>query len=182
VYGRKKITMLAADSSGLILLAKCSLLDALCDHYAVMIPSSVLSEVASDAQIRRYPDARLIAELVARGRIIVRDPQRVEFHTPLSLHYGDKDALVLAREQQGSLFASDDGKAIKAARFLRIPFIVTPKIVIELCRRGKISLKRGQEALEKLAIIGRYSPEIITEAMLALMEQFDDKTDNNQNT
>jgi predicted nucleic acid-binding protein len=176
------MTMLVADSSALILLAKCSLLDALWDYYAVTVPSSVLSEVASEALIRRHPDASLIAELVAHGRIKVRDPERVEFRIPLSLHHGEKDALVLARQQKGSLFATDDGKAIKAARFLRTPFIVTPKVVVVLCRLGKIPLKKAREALEKLAIVGRYSPEIITAAMLALKEQIDDKSNNHQDT
>jgi hypothetical protein len=56
-----------------------------------------------------------------------------------------------------SLFATDDGKAIKAARFFNIPFIVTPKIVVELFRLEKISLKRARESLEKLSIIGRHA-------------------------
>ena len=80
------------------------------------------------------------------------------------------------------LLATDDGKAIKAARFLRIPFIITPKIVVELLKLKKISFKKARSSIEKLGNIGRYSPAIIADALLSLMEEKDDKTDNHKNT
>ena len=135
------MTQIVADSSALILLAKCGFLGTLCDLYEVIAPSSVISEVASEELIKNYPDAALIANLISKGHIIVRDPEKAEFQLPLSLHQGENDALSLAIETQNSLFATDDGKAIKAAKFLQIPFINTPKIVIELFRLGKISFE-----------------------------------------
>ncbi|KKL55926.1 hypothetical protein LCGC14_2250510 [marine sediment metagenome] len=80
------------------------------------------------------------------------------------------------------MLATDDGKAIKAARFLKVPFVITPKIVTELFRLQKISLKKAHGSLEKLAKIGRYSPEIIADALVSLMEEKDDKTDNHKDT
>jgi hypothetical protein len=76
----------------------------------------------------------------------------------------------------------DDGKAIKAARFFGVPFIVSPKMVVELHRLEKIPLKKARKALEKLGNIGRYSPEIIAAAFIALMEDRNGKADDNQNT
>ena len=90
---------------------------------------------------------------------------------------------MLALEVKGTLFATDDGKAIKAARFLKVPFIISPKIVVELVRLRKISLKKATESLEKLGKIGRYSPEIIADALaLIIMEEKDGKAHNDKNT
>jgi predicted RNA-binding protein (virulence factor B family) len=52
-----------------------------------------------------------------------------------------------------------------------VPFIVTPKIVVELFRLQKISFKKARGSLEKLSKIGRYSPEIIAEALISLKEK-----------
>ena len=90
--------------------------------------------------------------------------------------------MLLAINLDRSLFATDDGKAIKAARFFNVPFIVAPKIVVELFRLLRISLKRARESLEKFSIIGRYSPEIITDALITLLEKEDGKANNHKDT
>jgi hypothetical protein len=81
-----------------------------------------------------------------------------------------------------SLFATDDGKAIRAARFFNVPFIVTPKIVVELFRLQKISFNKARKSLEKLSKIGRNSPEIIAEALISLMEKEDGKADKHKDS
>ena len=81
-----------------------------------------------------------------------------------------------------AIFATDDGKAIKAARFLKVPFIITPRIVLELFRLEKISLKKAREALERPGKIGRYSPEIIANGLVSLWEERDGKTYNHKDT
>lgn len=97
---------------------------------------------------------------------------------PLSLHKGEEEALLLSVKLGSLLFATDDGKAIKAARFLRVPFIITPRIVVDLFRLEKISLKKARQSIDKFGRIGRYSPEIIADALLSLMEEKDVKTNN----
>ncbi len=176
------MVQIVADSSALILLAKCDLLEVVCNLFEIIVPSAVIAEVASDNLVRNYPDAALISDLTSKGGIRIQSPSNAKFSLPISLHQGEKDALLLAIELGGSLFATDDGKAIKAARFLKVPFIITPKIVLELFRLQKISFKKARETLEKLGKIGRYSPEIIAEALLSLMEEKDDKTDNHKDT
>ena len=89
---------------------------------------------------------------------------------------------MLAMKLGKPLLATDGGKAIKAARFLKISFIITSKIVVELLRLEKISFKKARSAIEKLGNIGRYSPAIIAEASVSLMEEKDGKTDNHKNT
>jgi predicted nucleic acid-binding protein len=118
-----------------------------------------------------YPDAALISNLASEGLIKVQSPGSDRHPFPLSLHKGEEEALLLAIELDRSLFATDDGKAIKAARFFNVPFIVTPKIVVELFRLQKISFKKARGSVEKLSKIGRYSPEIIAEALISLKEK-----------
>jgi len=150
--------------------------------FEVLLPDTVNIEVASEKMIGNYPDAALISKLVSSGKLKVQNPGNDRPHIPLSLHRGEEDALFLAIELGRSLLATDDGKAIRAARFLNVPFIVTPKIVVELFRLQKISLEKARESLEKLAKIGRYSPEIIAEALIMLMEKKDGKTDDDKDT
>ena len=176
------MVQIVADSSALILLAKCSLLEIVCGLVKVIISKSVVDEVASEELVRKYPDAALISELISKGAIIVRRPGDRRFDLPIKLHQGEKDALLLAIKLKPSLFATDDGKAIKAARFLKIPFIITPKMVVELYRLHEISFKKARESLEMLRKIGRYSPEIIADALISLMEEKNGKADNHKDT
>ena len=173
---------MVADSSALILLAKCSLLEIVCDLFEVIVPTAVTIEVASGDLVRTYPDAALISNLTSKGAIRVQSPGSAGLPLPISLHQGKKDALLLAIKLGRSLLATDDGKAIKAARFLKVPFIITPKIVVELFRLGKVSFKKARDSLEKLGKIGRYSPEIIADALVSLMEEKDGKADNHKDT
>ncbi len=174
---------MVVDSSTLILLAKCSLLEIVCDLFDVIVPKAVNIEVASKELVKNYPDAALISDLTSKGAIKVQSPDSSDWLTmPLSLHKGEEDALLLAVKLGRSLFATDDGKAIKAARFLKVPFIVTPKIAVDLFRLRKISFKKARESLEKLGKIGRYSPEIIADALVSLMEEKNGETNNHKDT
>ncbi len=75
---------------------------------------------------------------------------------------------MLAKQTANSTLATDDGKAIKVCRYLNLPFIISPKIAIELYRLGMIDFTKSRTSIEKMRIIGRYSPEIIAEAILEL--------------
>ncbi len=150
------------------MLSKCDLLLTVAELYGIMCPPSVVKEVASASLQKKYPDALTIAKALDNGAIKVRSPSLKEFKFPLSLHRGEKDALRLALETKDSILATDDGRAIKAARFLKVPFIITPRIVTELFRLGKISFSVAKASIEKLGVIGRYSPEILAEALLSL--------------
>lgn len=171
-----------ADSTTLILLTKCSLLEILCSFFKIITPESVLEETASEGLIKSYPDAAKIHDLYSRGLLNVGHSCDYKLNIPISLHRGEKDALILALNSDNALFATDDGKAIKAARFLNVPFIITPRIVVDLYKLNKISLNKARYSIEKLGQIGRYSPEIIAESILSLTEARNGKTNNNQNT
>jgi predicted nucleic acid-binding protein len=176
------MTQMVADSSALILLAKCSLLEIVCDLFDIIVPKAVNIEVASEDLVKNHPDAALISDLTSKGAIKIQSPGSNRLTLPISLHKGEEDALLLAIKLGRSLFATDDGKAIKAARFFKVPFIVTPKIVVELFRLQKISFEKARKSLEKLGKIGRYSPEIIADALVSLMEEKNGKTNNHKDT
>lgn len=171
-----------ADSTALILLAKCSVLEIFCTHFKVIVPKSVVDETATPELVQNYPDASLIQDLLTRGVIKVEHAVSNELNVPITLHSGERDALIIAFNSKDTLFATDDGKAVKASRFLNIPFIITPKIVIDLYKLETISFNKAKKSIEKLDKIGRYSPAIIAEAILSLMEAKNGKTNDNKNT
>jgi len=167
---------LVLDSSAVILLAKCGLLEIACATFEVFVPPSVVSETASKELSKKYPDAAVVLDLVSRGLIKSALPSAKKPRIPLSLHRGEADALSAALTLPNSVLATDDGKAIRASRFLKIPFIITPKIVVELFRLRKVSFTEARKAIEKLGKVGRYSPDIIAEAMFLLAEVRNGKT------
>jgi len=77
---------MVADSSSLILLAKCSLLEIVCDLFEVIVPESVNMEVASEGLSKKYSDAALISELTSKGAIKVQSPDSDRLTPPISLH------------------------------------------------------------------------------------------------
>lgn len=169
---------LVLDSSAVILLAKCGLLEIACETFKLFVPPSVVSETASKELSKKHPDAAFVLGLISRGLIKTALPSATKSRIPLSLHRGEADALSVAMTLPDSVLATDDGKAIRAARFLKVPFVITPKIVVELCRLRKVSFTDARKAIEKLGKVGRYSPEIIAEAMFSLAEDKNGKTDN----
>ncbi|MBW1799545.1 MAG: hypothetical protein JRJ85_02335 [Deltaproteobacteria bacterium] len=176
------IKKIVADSTALILLAKCSLLEIVCKLLEVVVPLTVLEETASEDLSANYADAFIIRDLFSRGLFSLASPNPAELQMPFNLHRGEADALMLAKRSPGAVCATDDGKAIKAARFLKIPFIITPEIVVSLYKLEEIPFAKARQSIEKLGKIGRYSPEIIAESILSLTEARNGKAHNNKNT
>ena len=60
-----------------------------------------------------------------------------------------------------------------------LPFITSPRVVVDLYRDGVIRLSRARTALETLAVAGRYARDVIAAALVALQEeQGNDQTNN----
>ncbi len=173
---------LIADSCSLILLIKCNVLEVLVEHLKVVIPEAVLKETTSEKIALKYPDAALILQYVSEEKIKVvtvnrqKDAFNREFLS--SLGAGEREVLLLSRQQEKSVVATDDGKAIKICRYFGIPFIISPKIVTDLYRLGRIDDEKAKAAIKKLRVIGRYSPDIIAEAIYQLEEIKHVKADN----
>jgi predicted nucleic acid-binding protein len=170
--------ILVMDASSLILLGKCNLVEALSKTFKVVIPKKVLDEVVNEEILRQYPDANIIGELVHSRKIEVISIQKRRAKFPITLDEGETEAIQLTRQIGNAILVTDDGKAIKACRYLKIPFIISPKVVIDLYRLGKIDMMDAKHSIDKLRIIGRYSPEIIAEALIRLKEGKDVETNN----
>jgi len=170
--------ILVMDASSLILLGKCNLVQVLSKTFKVVIPRKVLDEVVNEEILRQYPDANIIRELVHSKKIEVISIQKRRAKFPITLDEGEMEAILLTQQIGNAILVTDDGKAIKACRYLKIPFIISPKVVIDLYGLGKIDMMDAKHSIDKLRIIGRYSPEIIAEALIRLKEARDVETNN----
>jgi len=172
--------LLIMDASSLILLGRCSLIEVLSQVFSVIIPQGVFNEVVNEETLRQYTDANIISELVKNKKIEVVSVERQKFQYPITLGEGELEAIILTRQMKNAVLVTDDGKAIKACRYLKIPFIISPRVVIALYQLERISFLEAKASIDKLRIIGRYSPEIIAEALIRLEEIKNVKTNNRQ--
>ena len=164
-YNSHTMKKLVADSSSIILLAKCSLVEKLTQVVEFYIPETVFEECAGEKLREKYPDAVGIWKLIEEKRIHVKTLSNKK------MEKGEDEAILLFKETKAGIFLSDDGMAIKICKVLKIPFTTSPRVVIDLYRRRVIDIDQAREALNKLEIIGRYSKDIISSALLELIEK-----------
>ncbi|NOZ68691.1 MAG: hypothetical protein GXP46_05495 [Deferribacteres bacterium] len=160
--------IIIADSCSLILLSKCTLLADLAGNFTVIIPQAVLNEVVNKKAIEKFPDAKVILSLVSAKKIKAVTVKVEEKSFPVSIDRGEMEALVLMKKTKGAILATDDGKAIKACRYFNLPFIISPRVVLELYRLDFIDFEKAKTSIEKMKIIGRYSADIIADVLLEL--------------
>jgi predicted nucleic acid-binding protein len=174
--GLNKIIVL--DASSLILLGKCGLVETLSQTFRMVIPNMVFNEVVNEEALKNYPEAKIISDLVDGKKIEVISIKRQKLKFPITLGEGEIEAIILTQQIENAIWVTDDGRAIKACRYLKVPFIISPKVVVNLYQLGKIDFTVAKTSIDKLRIIGRYSPEIIAEALLRLEEVRNVKTNN----
>jgi predicted nucleic acid-binding protein len=165
------VDIIVADSCFLILLTKSRLLGSLAEFRRVIAPLAVYEEAVNQDTIGRFPDAKSISDLVLQRKIEISSQELPDRKPPITLGKGEWAAIRLAQEMgEGAILATDDGKAIKTCRFLNLPFIISPKIAVELFRHGRIEMASAKSAIEKMRVEGRYEHDIIAEALLRLQE------------
>ena len=111
----KKKTFVS-DSSSLILLAKADMLCQLCEKARLFITQTVEEEIRFDSI-----DSRLIRDLIAKGGIIVRKIEKNDL--PVSLHKGERSAIMLFRISNADYLLIDDKKAALYCKRNAIPYI-----------------------------------------------------------
>ncbi len=163
------VKIVVADSSALILLTKIGLIQRIIHMTDMVIPKSVESETANASLHVQFPDAKTIAGLIQDGKIKVL-PVTKHKKLPVTLGRGETDAILLFQEINADLLLCDDGKALRACKYLNIPFLISPRLVVELYKRSALQLNIAIESLEQLQELGRYSPDIIGRAFLDLKE------------
>ena len=163
--------MIVFNSSTLILLAKVELLDTFLGAVdeKVVIPKEVERECCEE---KRTPDALLIQAAIRENRIAVQPlPARrlyAKILADVPLGKGEAETLALAVTRKARLFATDDEKAIQAAKLLRIPFTSAVAILVRMSERGLLAKKEAQLKLEALRKHGRYKKDIIEDAKAKL--------------
>lgn len=159
--------MLVFDASTLILLAKSELLDLFLDDYegTPLIPGPVADESTGSSR----PDALLIRQRIAEGRLKVEEVQESRVFDRLGLDFrlgaGEAAALALALAKgESALVATDDRSAIRACKVLRIRFVTSLGILVRAVERGLLTRDAGMRYLKRLRAYGRFRDEIIEEA------------------
>jgi predicted nucleic acid-binding protein len=163
------VRVVVADASSLILAAKCEVLRPYAGRVEIIVPREVVREVATPELRRRHVDAMRIAEAIDEGLLRVASV-RSRRKLPLALGRGEAAAIRLFLQERADLLLTDDGRAIRTCRLLAIPFTTTPRVVVDLHRDGALDTATARRALEKLAVVGRYTREIIAAALVALRE------------
>ena len=158
--------MLVFDASTLILLAKSELLDIFLDDYedTPLIPGAVAAESTGSSR----PDALLIRQRIAEGRLKVEEVQESRVFDRLGLDFrlgvGETAALALALAKgKSALVATDDRSAIRACKVLRIRFVTSLGILTRAVEKGLLTRDLGLRYLERLRAYGRFRDELIEE-------------------
>ena len=160
------------DSSTLILLAKCGLLDIFIDNLKsqLIIPKAVEAECTSKKDTF---DAKLITQRIKEGKIQVQTINNLKIYKKLMRDFniakGEVEALTLCLEKI-QLLLTDDKKAINACKILRLPFATAPDVLIRAYEKGLIKKVYAMSIFDKLMRYGRYSKDIIQDVKDRLME------------
>lgn len=149
------------DASTAILLAKVTLLRTLAGRWKITITPAVKAEIFMK---ETSEDAQIISKLLQEKMISeVKISSSTAFRAEFGLGAGEAEAVQLSA-QGGYLLATDDGKAIKTAKILGIPFITAIHCLIHLHKNKVIDTKMALEKLKNLERYGRYNLEIIKDA------------------
>ena len=162
------------DASTLTLLAKVDLLQLMTQNAKILIPSIVRDEAL--AKPTMY-DARLIARHIDEGLIQISNAipsagiQAIQ--KQFRLAEGEAAALWLAKEKR-CVLATDDGPAIRGAKIFGVSFISALHVLIGLFEEGHLDESLAMAKLNSLAVWGRYSGELISQARSKIQQKESD--------
>ncbi|MFO8109759.1 MAG: hypothetical protein R6U17_04455 [Thermoplasmata archaeon] len=158
--------MIIFDASTLILLAKIELLQPLSKEIDIVIPELIEEEATAK---KDSFDAKVIRTLIKKGRIQVRDVEEIpiveELMKDFNMDEGESSVVVLFKELDADLVATDDGQLIKAAKIMEIPFVTSITFLIRAAQKGIIDEEIALEKLRRLAEFGWYKTKIIEDAV-----------------
>lgn len=162
--------MIVLDASTLILLAKCDLLPLLAEKTPLAIPPEVEREASAKPELY---DAKVIASMIKGKQIqvlkLAHAQHRKQVQEDFGIEAGEAEALLLAKEK-GVPLGTDDWPAIKAAKIMGIPFVTAINVLIELCRKNRLSTESALSKLDKLESVGRYHVRIVENARERIQE------------
>lgn len=158
------------DAMVLIHLATLTLLKTTCTHFGqVAMPTAVHKETVEAGRTRGYPDAEVIAETVANGRIDVvevTEDALVERARQYNLQGGEAAAVALYWERDADLLATDDDNVRRKRAVLELDLIGTPAILVELFDAAAIDATKLRSALDELRAIGWFGAPVLDKVAL----------------
>lgn len=160
--------LIAADASSLILLTRIDLMALVIEEFQVIIPESVYKECVNEETLKRFPDALAIQQWVHDKKLKVKKVDAHKHKFVYKVNQGEREAIALSLEYPESILLTDDGNAVKIAKYLKKPFIISPLVVLDFYRLEKISHETARKSIEKLSIIGRYLPNLIADVFVML--------------
>lgn len=160
--------LVVADASSLILLTRIDLMAMVIEEFQVMIPAGVYKECVNDGTLKRFPDALAIQQWVQDRKIEIKIADFHKYKFIYKVNQGEREAMALSLDYPESILLTDDGNAVKIAKYLKKPFIISPLVVLDLFCLEKISYETARKSVEKLSIIGRYLPNLIADIFLML--------------
>ncbi|MGA1791151.1 MAG: hypothetical protein ACMUIM_06675 [bacterium] len=139
-----------SDSSSLILLAKAGLLCLLCENARLFITQTIEAEIRFDSI-----DSRLIKGLITEGTIMVKKIK--ENDLPVSLHKGERSAIILFKMLNADYLLIDDKKAALYCKRNAIPYVNALLIphYLRMCRIIDAQMMKRKILL--LSEIGHYA-------------------------
>jgi len=156
--------MIISDSSTLILLAKCELIELFVSGFSLIIPETVYDEtIRKGMEIGKY-DAYLLEKLVYDEKIQVKQTNNESLRKIqdfFSIHSGESDAIALCLDLNVKYLLCDDKKAINACRILGIKFLTALDILLAMHTNNLISNEKANVSLDRLEEFGWYNKELI---------------------
>ena len=159
--------MIVFDSSTLILLAKIDILELfiLNFHGRVLIPEKVRLEVSAGGGEERLIMVKLIEDNIIKVAKVKNSRQIKKLMEDFNIDAGEAEALTLAIQEKANMVATDDRNAIRACKLLNIDFVTAIAVLIRAVEKALISKDEAIIKLQKLQSVGRYSKEIINNAV-----------------
>lgn len=162
--------MVFFDSSTLILLARCGLLELFVGRVKrqIIIPLTVRDETLQPGKEETPFIERLIEQRIIITEQVNDDAGIQKLMKDFAIDRGETETILLAHRAENAIVATDDRNAIRACRMLGLGYITAISIVISLCEQGVLSLPEALLKLEHLQRIGRYSKRIMEDAVVTL--------------
>ncbi len=152
------------DASSLILLAKVDLLGDIAALWSLVVTDTVAMEATRRKELA---DAQWIAAAITSGEITVEqvpvDREVRRLAGDFGIARGEASSQALARRSE-RLLATDDARAIKACRVLRLPFATAIHFLTDAYARNSLSRSVALAKLDRFGQIGWYHPEILQAA------------------
>ena len=161
--------IIVSDTTPIISLLKAERLDLLSELFGeILIPEAVLRELTTN---KDYQDEAQIVKTSRYIRVVtVDDKEYVAMIQEIAgLDEGESEAIAYANRNNVDYILIDEVKARETARNLKIPVMGSVGVLIRANKKGILSRRDVEDALNKIKQSGQYiSDELIRTALEAI--------------